>query len=54
MPPAPAEAVPLPIPPDVSPTADSWEAEADDALLTPDDNNDAEEEEIDAVVCFCI
>ncbi|RVE51254.1 hypothetical protein evm_004058 [Chilo suppressalis] len=37
----------LPVPPDVSPTADSWEAEADDALLTPEDNNEADEEEIE-------
>ncbi|XP_072931991.1 eukaryotic peptide chain release factor GTP-binding subunit ERF3A isoform X3 [Epargyreus clarus] len=35
----------LPVPSDVSPTADSWEAEADDALLTPEDGNEAEEDE---------
>lgn len=39
VPPA-AAAAPLPVPPDVSPTADSWEAEADDVLLTPEENND--------------
>ncbi|XP_046959652.1 eukaryotic peptide chain release factor GTP-binding subunit ERF3A isoform X1 [Vanessa cardui] len=38
-----ADIAPLPVPPDVSPTADSWEAEADDPLLTPEDNNDEEE-----------
>ncbi|XP_026317566.1 eukaryotic peptide chain release factor GTP-binding subunit ERF3A [Hyposmocoma kahamanoa] len=44
-----ATTAPAPVPPDVSPTADSWEAEADadDALLTPDNENEAEEEEID-------
>lgn len=35
----------LPVPSDISPTADSWEVEADDALLTPEDGNEAEEEE---------
>lgn len=49
VPPAVATA-PLPVPPDVSPTADSWEAEADDALLTPEDNNEAEEEELEQQV----
>lgn len=42
--------VPVPVPPDVSPTADSWEAEADDALLTPEDNNDGDEEEAEQQV----
>ncbi|XP_047995089.1 eukaryotic peptide chain release factor GTP-binding subunit ERF3A isoform X2 [Leguminivora glycinivorella] len=45
-PPAPAPAA-APVPPDVSPTVDSWEAEADDALLTPEDNNEPDEEEIE-------
>lgn len=40
----------LPVPPDVSPTADSWEAEADDALLTPEDINEPDEEETDQQV----
>lgn len=40
-----AESASLPIPADVSPTADSWEVEADDALLTPEDGNDGDEEE---------
>lgn len=47
--PAPAPAAP-PVPPDVSPTVDSWEAEADDALLTPEENNEPDEEEIDPQV----
>lgn len=47
--PAPAPAAP-PVPPDVSPTVDSWEAEADDALLTPEENNEPDEEEIDQQV----
>lgn len=38
------------VPPDVSPTADSWEVEADDALLTPEENNEPEEEELDTQV----
>uniref|UniRef100_A0A2A4JPB4 Tr-type G domain-containing protein n=1 Tax=Heliothis virescens TaxID=7102 RepID=A0A2A4JPB4_HELVI len=37
----------IPVPTDVSPTADSWEAEADDALLTPEENNEPEDEEIE-------
>lgn len=41
----------LPVPTDVSPTADSWEAEADDALLTPEENNEPEDEEIEQQVC---
>ncbi|KAG7302658.1 Eukaryotic peptide chain release factor GTP-binding subunit ERF3A [Plutella xylostella] len=45
--PAPAPA-PAPRPADDSPTAESWEVEADDALLTPEDNNDGDEEEVDA------
>ena len=40
----------LQVPTNVSPTADSWEAEADDALLTPEDNNEQEEEELDQQV----
>ncbi|XP_047995088.1 eukaryotic peptide chain release factor GTP-binding subunit ERF3A isoform X1 [Leguminivora glycinivorella] len=48
-PPAPAPAA-APVPPDVSPTVDSWEAEADDALLTPEDNNEPDEEEIEQQV----
>ncbi|KAI8435964.1 hypothetical protein MSG28_004126 [Choristoneura fumiferana] len=47
--PVPAPAAP-PVPPDVSPTVDSWEAEADDALLTPEENNEPDEEEIDQQV----
>lgn len=50
VPPAGVASAPLPVPPDVSPTADSWEAEADDALLTPEDNNDQEEEELEQQV----
>lgn len=42
----------LPVPTDVSPTADSWEAEADDALLTPEDSNEPEDEEIEQQVCI--
>lgn len=49
---APAAAA-LPVPPDVSPTVDSWEAEADDALLTPEDNNEPDEEELDPQVLNC-
>lgn len=47
-----ATTAPAPVPPDVSPTADSWEAEADadDALLTPDNENEAEEDETDQQV----
>lgn len=40
----------LPVPTDVSPTADSWEAEADDALLTPEENNEPEDEETEQPV----
>ncbi|CAH2236772.1 eukaryotic peptide chain release factor GTP-binding subunit ERF3A isoform X1 [Pararge aegeria] len=43
-PPAAEEDASLAVPSDASPTADSWEAEADDALLTPEEGNDAEEE----------
>lgn len=49
VPPAAAPAAPN-APADQSPTADSWEAEADDALLTPDDNNEPDEEELDQQV----
>ncbi|XP_063362062.1 eukaryotic peptide chain release factor GTP-binding subunit ERF3A isoform X1 [Cydia amplana] len=49
VPPAAAAAAP-PVPPDVSPTVDSWEAEADDALLTPEDNNDPDDDEIEQQV----
>ncbi|XP_045535535.1 eukaryotic peptide chain release factor GTP-binding subunit ERF3A isoform X2 [Papilio machaon] len=38
-------AAPLPVQSDSSPTIDSWDADADDALLTPEDNNEPEEEE---------
>ncbi|XP_068631543.1 eukaryotic peptide chain release factor GTP-binding subunit ERF3A isoform X5 [Battus philenor] len=48
--PVPPVADPLPIPSDSSPTIDSWDAEADDALLTPEDNNDPEEEETEQQV----
>lgn len=42
----------LPVPADVSPTAESWEAEADDALLTPEENNEPDDEEIEQQVCI--
>ncbi|XP_063533921.1 eukaryotic peptide chain release factor GTP-binding subunit ERF3A isoform X3 [Cydia strobilella] len=48
--PPPVPAAAPPVPPDVSPTVDSWEAEADDALLTPEDNNEPDEEEIEQQV----
>lgn len=55
-PPVPPAAAPsagaLPVPTDVSPTVDSWEAEADDALLTPEDNNDPDEEEVEQQVLY--
>lgn len=46
---------PPPVPPaappaDNSPTADSWEAEADDALLTPEDINEGEDEDVEQQV----
>ncbi|XP_013143396.1 PREDICTED: eukaryotic peptide chain release factor GTP-binding subunit ERF3A isoform X2 [Papilio polytes] len=40
-------AAPLPVQSDSSPTIDSWDADADDALLTPEDNNEPEEEELE-------
>lgn len=47
-----AAAATLPVPTDVSPTADSWEVEADDALLTPEDNNEPEDEEAEQQVSY--
>lgn len=49
-PPTVPEATSLPIPSDSSPTIDSWDAEADDALLTPEENNEPEEEETEQQV----
>lgn len=43
-------AAPLPVQSDSSPTIDSWDADADDALLTPEDNNEPEEEELEQQV----
>ncbi|KAI5651866.1 elongation factor tu GTP binding domain-containing protein [Phthorimaea operculella] len=43
-PPVPPAGGAAPVPPDVSPTADSWDAEADDALLTPEDTEQDDEE----------
>ncbi|XP_045535534.1 eukaryotic peptide chain release factor GTP-binding subunit ERF3A isoform X1 [Papilio machaon] len=43
-------AAPLPVQSDSSPTIDSWDADADDALLTPEDNNEPEEEETEQQV----
>ncbi|XP_013169256.1 PREDICTED: eukaryotic peptide chain release factor GTP-binding subunit ERF3A isoform X4 [Papilio xuthus] len=43
-------AAPPPVQSDSSPTIDSWDADADDALLTPEDNNEPEEEETEQQV----
>lgn len=52
--PPPAPPVAPPRPADDSPTADTWDADADDALLTPEDPTEGDEEDTEAQVRFHI